>query len=74
MYNVDNNTLIKGDSLEAEKEAMANLFPDGTWIAYAQNHNLFVMSADTSDSTVMQLTEDGERWFPTNLTKVQQIP
>ena len=64
IYNVDNNTLVKGDSLQPDKqEPWQTYSPDSTWIAYAQNHNLFVMSADTSDSTVFQLTEDGERWF-----------
>lgn len=64
IYNVDTNTLIEGDSLEAEKrEPWQTYSPDSTWIAYAQNHNLYVMSTDTSDSTVLQLTEDGERWF-----------
>jgi dipeptidyl-peptidase-4 len=63
-YNVNTNTLVQGDSLKAEKrEPWQTYSPDSTWIAYAQNHNLFVMSADTSDTTVMQLTEDGERWF-----------
>ena len=63
-YDVDNNTLVKGDSLQPDKqEPWQTYSTDSTWIAYAQNHNLFVMSADTNDSTVMQLTEDGERWF-----------
>lgn len=62
-WNINGNKLIKGDSLEAEKrERWATYSPDSTWIAFAKNHNLFVMRADDPDSTEIQLTEDGERW------------
>src|SRR5699024_1724466 len=37
--------------------------PDSTWIAFAKNHNLYLMQADDPDSTEYQLTEDGERWY-----------
>ncbi len=63
-YSVNGSNLIKGDSLEAEKrEPWATYSPDSTWIAYAKNHNLYLMSSDTSDTTEHQLTTDGERWF-----------
>lgn len=63
-YTVEGSTLIKGDSLEAEeRESWKSYSPDSTWIAYAMDHNLFIMSSDTADTTVHQLTEDGERWF-----------
>ena len=64
LYDVDKNTLIKGDSLKSDKkEPWQTYSPDSTWIAYAKNHNLYVMSNDTTDSMVIQLTQDGERWF-----------
>ncbi len=63
-YSVNSSNLIKGDSLETEKkEPWATYSPDSTWIAYAKNHNLYLMSSDTSDTTEHQLTSDGERWF-----------
>ena len=64
LYDVDKNSLIKGDSLKSDKkEPWQTYSPDSTWIAYAKNHNLYVMSGDTTDTTVIQLTQDGERWF-----------
>jgi dipeptidyl aminopeptidase/acylaminoacyl peptidase len=63
-YEVDGSRLIKGDSLEPKKrEPWKSYSPDSTWIAYAKNHNLFLMSSDTSDTTEIQLTTDGKRWF-----------
>lgn len=63
-YSVNGSNLVKGDSLEEEKrEPWATYSPDSTWIVYAKNHNLYLMSSDTSDTTVHQLTADGERWF-----------
>lgn len=62
-YNINGNTLIKGDSLEKETpERWATYSQDSTWIAFAKNHNLFVMKANDPDSVEIQLTEDGERW------------
>ncbi|MDR9417455.1 DPP IV N-terminal domain-containing protein [Gracilimonas sp.] len=63
-YNIDGNELIKGDSLESEeRERWATYSPDSTYIAFAKNHNLYLMRADDPDSTEIQLTDDGERWF-----------
>ena len=63
-YNINGDRLIKGDSLEAEKrEPWTSYSPDSTWIAYAKNHNLFLMKVDDPDSAEYQLTTDGERWF-----------
>ncbi|HBX65138.1 MAG TPA: S9 family peptidase, partial [Balneolaceae bacterium] len=63
-YNVNGNRLVKGDSLSEEKEERwASYSPDSTWIAFAKNHDLFVMRADDEDSTEIQLTVDGEKWF-----------
>lgn len=63
-YNLNGNNLIKGDSIEPGKqERWASYSPDSTWIAFAKNHNLYVMRTDDEDSTEIQLTEDGERWY-----------
>ncbi|MFP8488012.1 DPP IV N-terminal domain-containing protein [Gracilimonas sp. Q87] len=63
-YNLNGNDLIKGDSLKEEKdENWATYSPDSTWIAFAKDHNLYVMRADDEDSTEIQLTDDGELWF-----------
>ncbi len=63
-YSVNSRNLVKGDSLEPlKREPWATYSPDSTWIAYAKNHNLYLMSSDTSDTTEHQLTVDGERWF-----------
>lgn len=63
-WNIETDQLFKGDSLEAEKpEPWATFSPDSTWIVYAKNHNLYLSSGDTSDTTEVQLTTDGERWY-----------
>lgn len=63
-YNLNGNDLIKGDSLkDEESERWATYSPDSTWIAFAKNHNLYLMRSDDPDSTEIQLSEDGERWF-----------
>jgi len=63
-YFINRQELVKGDSVEKEEpERWATYSPDSTWIAFAKNHNLFLMKADDPDSTEYQLTEDGERWY-----------
>jgi len=62
-YSLDNN-LVKGDSVTKEEdERWATYSPDSTWIAFAKNHNLYLMRSDDPDSTEIQLTDDAERWF-----------
>lgn len=63
-WSIQTNNLVKGDSLEPNKrEPWQNWSPDSTWVVFAKNHNLYLMSGDTSDTTEHQLTTDGERWF-----------
>ncbi|GAB5517994.1 MAG: DPP IV N-terminal domain-containing protein [Rhodothermales bacterium] len=63
-YNADTRLLVRGDSLETEeRERWATYSPDSTWIAFARNHNLYLMRADDPDSTEYQLTDDGEMWY-----------
>ncbi|WP_240596809.1 S9 family peptidase [Rhodohalobacter barkolensis] len=63
-YHIDRNLLEKGDSLEAEeRERWATYSPDSTYIAFAREHDLYIMETDDPDSTEIRLTEDGERWY-----------
>ena len=63
-YNLDGNQLMRGDSLKPdESEPWETYSPDSTWIAFAREHDLYVMRADDADSTEIRLTEDGELWY-----------
>jgi len=63
-YHINRNFLEKGDSLEAEeRERWATYSPDSTYIAFAREHDLYIMETDDPDSTEIRLTEDGERWY-----------
>ncbi|HUS87289.1 MAG TPA: DPP IV N-terminal domain-containing protein [Bacteroidales bacterium] len=41
----------------------ATYSPDSTWIAYAKNHNLFLMKTNDPDSVEIQLSTDGELYW-----------
>jgi len=63
-FDIGQTELAITDTLEKEKpERWKTYSPDSSWIAYAKNHNLYLMSADTTDTTEYQLTEDGEKWY-----------
>lgn len=63
-YRLDNNMLIQGDTLKMEEpDNWKTYSPDSSWIAFAKNHDLYVMRADDPDSTEYRLTESGERWY-----------
>lgn len=66
-YHFDINTklLSKGDSTEKKDKRLrwASYAPDSSYIAFARQHNLYMMEVGDEDSTEIQLTEDGERWF-----------
>jgi dipeptidyl aminopeptidase/acylaminoacyl peptidase len=61
------------DERPARKTAWANISPDGNWVVFARNHNLFLMDAanyakalkKADDPTIVetQLTKDGEEDF-----------
>jgi dipeptidyl aminopeptidase/acylaminoacyl peptidase len=48
---------------EKKKPNWATYSPDSIWIAYAKNHNLFLMKAKDKDSVEYQYTTDGERYY-----------
>ncbi|MFO7848165.1 MAG: DPP IV N-terminal domain-containing protein [Balneolaceae bacterium] len=63
-YHVNRRELVKGDSLEAEEsEPWATYSPDSTYIAFARQHDLYLLKTDDPDSTEIRLTDDGERWY-----------
>ncbi|MFU8813078.1 MAG: DPP IV N-terminal domain-containing protein [Balneolaceae bacterium] len=63
-YHIDRDELVRGDSLKPdESERWQTFSPDSTWIAFAREHDLYVMRADDPDSTEIRLTNDGERWY-----------
>ena len=41
---------------EKKKPTWPSYSPDSTWIAYAKNHNLYLMKAKDKDSVEIQLT------------------
>jgi dipeptidyl-peptidase 4 len=63
-YDMSNQKLIIKDTIRKDKKpSWASYSPDSTWIAYARNHNLFLMKAKDKDSIEIQLTTDGERYY-----------
>ncbi len=63
-YDIDREELVRGDTLEPDDdENWKNYSPDSTWIAFAREHDLYLMEADDPDSVEHRLTEDGERWY-----------
>jgi len=63
-YNLKTKWVSQIDSVKKEKkDAWKSYSPDSTYIVFARQHNLYMMKADDADSTEVQLTTDGERWF-----------
>jgi len=64
LYDMTNKKLVIQDTIGKEKKpSWATYSPDSTWIAYAKNHNLYLMKAKDKDSVEIQLTTDGERYY-----------
>lgn len=64
-FDLNTKTLTQGDSTEKEdkKPDWAGYAPDSSYVAFARRHNLYLMEVGDKDSTEIQLTTDGERWF-----------
>lgn len=62
LYDIGSLKLIIKDTVPKEdsRNRWATYSPDSTWIAYAKNHNLFIMKSNDPDSVEIQLTTDGE--------------
>ena len=64
-FDLQTKRISKGDSTKKKDKRLnwASYSPDSTYIAFAKNHNLYVMKTDDPDSTEIQLSNDGERYF-----------
>lgn len=63
-WDAQTERLSKEDSVKgASSKAWATYSPDSTWIAFAKNHDLYLMRSGDPDSTEYRLTNDGERWY-----------
>jgi len=62
LYNISTRALSIKDTIRKDKNLArwATYSPDSTWIAFAKNHNLYLMKANDKDSVEVQLTTDGE--------------
>jgi dipeptidyl-peptidase 4 len=65
IFDITTQKLAIKDSTWKEKKKLSwpTYSSDSTWIAYAKNHNLFLMKAKDKDSVEIQLTTDGERYY-----------
>lgn len=66
-YNMKTEEIIKLDSIKNERlrGSWLKYSPDSTYMIFAKNHNLFVKGNKNKgmDTTVIQLTTDGEKYF-----------
>ena len=64
-YDITTRKLVIKDTVYKDKKIQ--MWPkyssDSTMIAYAKNHNLFIMKTKDKDSVEIQLTTDGERYY-----------
>jgi len=65
LFDINTQKLLIKDTIgkEERKPSWPNYSPDSTWIAYAKNHNLYLMKAGDKDSVEIQFTTDGERYY-----------
>ena len=64
MYDIITQKLELKDTIRDQKKPNWPTYsPDSVWIAYAKNHNLYLMKAKDKDSIEIQLTTDGERYY-----------
>lgn len=64
LFDMSDQKLVIRDTIGKEKKlSWASYSPDSSWIAYAKNHNLYLMKAGDKDSIEIQLTKDGERFY-----------
>ena len=65
LFDISTQKLVIKDSVWKEKKKLSwpAYSSDSTWMAYAKNHNLFLMKTKDKDSVEIQLTTDGERYY-----------
>ena len=64
-FDIASQKLTIKDSIwkEKKKPEWPTYSSDSIWIAYAKNHNLYLMKAKDKDSIEVQLSTDGERYY-----------
>ena len=64
-FDISSQRLTIKDSIwkEKKKPDWPTYSSDSIWIAYAKNHNLYLMKAKDKDSIEVQLSTDGERYY-----------
>jgi dipeptidyl aminopeptidase/acylaminoacyl peptidase len=64
-FDIASQRLTIKDSIwkEKKKPEWPTYSSDSIWIAYAKNHNLYLMKAKDKDSIEVQLSTDGERYY-----------
>ncbi|AEE52766.1 S9 family peptidase [Haliscomenobacter hydrossis] len=60
-YELDLNTYTLTDVTRPFFNPLQSKSPDGKWIAYTENYNLYIKS--TADASIVQLSENGERFY-----------
>ena len=65
LYDISSQKLILKEIIKREprRPSWLSYSPDSSWIAFAKNHNLYLMRAKDKDSVEFQLTTDGERYY-----------
>ncbi len=65
IFDISKQKLAIKDSIwkDKKKPSWPTYSSDSIWIAYAKNHNLYLMKAKDKDSVEIQLTKDGERYY-----------
>jgi dipeptidyl-peptidase-4 len=65
LFDISSQKLELRDTIHKEKKdpSWPSFSPDSSLIAFARNHNLFLMKAKDKDSVEIQLTTDGERYY-----------
>jgi dipeptidyl-peptidase-4 len=65
LYDIKSKKLIHAGKAQKRNRKLgwANYSPDSTWIAFARNHNLYLMKAHDKDSVEYKLSDDGEQYF-----------
>ncbi len=62
-YNIRKNRLQLSTEKKFENRKIYKKSPDGNWVIFTKNHNLFLKNLKLPGSDSEQLTNDGEKWF-----------
>jgi len=62
-YNIRKNRLWMSPEKKFDNRRIYKKSPDGNWIIFTKNHNLFLKSLKLPRDEIKQLTTDGEKWY-----------